>query len=233
MNNKGFTLLELAVVLLIVGFLSTLAIPSVLQKQRLDTVRNFAEELNWTLEAIRRHYSVTGNFPTSLANMVTASEIPYAPNDPFGGTVTLAANNAATPKFATLTIRNGVAGTEYGGSIQSLVPFATHNLGASLITITINEYMVHLEKEIAYAGIHRDGDVIPKIACFGGMTNHPFAAPVLAQASDNSPLYRFRVWVDDGGATYTVNCKTLGAAGPSESTPADDVCYVQVLEICQ
>ncbi len=231
--DKGFTLLELTLVTMMIGFLAIMAAPAFLQKHRSEATNRFAAELNWTLEAIRRYYIQNGEFPNGWADLLSVNAIPRIPQDPFNGSLTLTSDNTVNPRTCTITIQNGVAGTEYGGQITQRVPFSNHNLGSATIAINLNEFLLHITQDIAYAGIHADGDMVPIMQCPSGLQNHPFTSPVAFQNNDDSPIMSYRTWVDVlPGNQYQVRCRTRGPITGGVDDGFGTNCYVSLLQIC-
>lgn len=236
-REEGFTLLELTLVTMMIGFLAIMAAPAFLQKHRSEAANRFAAELNWAMEAIRRFYVQNGEFPTNWAALIGVNAIPRIPLDPFGGNVVLTADNTVTPKTCTITVQNGIATTEYGGQITQRVPFSTHDLAAGTLTINMSEFMTHVTQDIAYGGIHADGDLVPVMPCFGGMVNYPFTAPAAFQNGDDTPIMAYRTWVETvpGGPTgtqYLVRCRTRGTITGTADDGSGTNCYVSLLQIC-
>ncbi len=230
-NQKGFTLLELVLVATIIAVMAMIAAPTLMQKNRSKSVNAFSEELNWTLEIIRRYFAINGVFPTAWTDLTSTGALPRIPVDPYGGTVTLITNNAVTPKTCTIRITNGVAATDYANIILRRVPFGTHYPSATppYLDITINEFMSWIFQEVVYMGIHADGDVVAKRPCQGsGQTNYPVIAPVVSSAQGDAALQSFRVWVNDLGANYVTHCEVYDESQDTSTTN----CLVQFLQIC-
>jgi len=228
-NRQGFTLIELALVTLIIGTLALMAAPMVMQKNRSQSVNGFAEELNWSLEVIRRYFVMNGNFPTSWNDLITSGALPRAPVDPFGGTVTLITDNTGDPKTCTIHIQGGVAGTEYGNIIVRRVPYAVQDINNQTIDITLNEFMNWLFKEIVYVGIHRHNDLVPKQQCIGFPNRYVVTDFVALQGTEDSPVYQIRTWAADYDVNnYQVYCEVYDGA----NTTATHDCLIKVMQIC-
>ena len=82
-NAKGFTLIELMIVVSIVGILATIAVPSYQSsviKARETVLR---QDLFTLRELLDHHRADKGKYPPSLDSLVTAGYLRVIPKDPF------------------------------------------------------------------------------------------------------------------------------------------------------
>ncbi len=76
MRNKGFTLLELMIVVVILGLLSTFIVPKILHHPDKVKRQKAAIEINNIMNAVNMFYTHTGRYPT------TAEGLQILVNDP-------------------------------------------------------------------------------------------------------------------------------------------------------
>src|SRR5258708_29693181 len=82
MRRRGFTLLELLVVLAIVATLLTLSLPRYAQSVDVARERVLAENLRITRDALDKFYADTGRYPESLDELVERRYLRALPMDP-------------------------------------------------------------------------------------------------------------------------------------------------------
>ncbi len=80
---RGFTLIELLVVLSIIGLLLSLAVPRYFQGVEQAREAALRQDLAVMRDAIDKHHSDTGRYPSSLAELVTKRYLRKVPVDPF------------------------------------------------------------------------------------------------------------------------------------------------------
>ncbi|MEQ1804404.1 MAG: prepilin-type N-terminal cleavage/methylation domain-containing protein [Burkholderiaceae bacterium] len=79
---RGFTLIELIVVLAIVSLLLTLALPRYFQSVDVSKETVLKENLRTVRETIDKFYGDLGRYPESLEEMVERKYLRTVPNDP-------------------------------------------------------------------------------------------------------------------------------------------------------
>ncbi|MBX6423406.1 Tfp pilus assembly protein FimT/FimU [Thermosulfurimonas sp. F29] len=233
-GRKGFTLFELAVAMLVLSLVAALWLPSRLAKTRIASAERLAAELNWTLEAARRYYwSDVGkrNFPSVWSDLTTNGFLPKAPQDPFGGTVSISANNTAVPKRLVITISGGIARYKEAGAVLARVPFAVLDRSASppRIVVTMTEATIFpvKDEEIMFAGVVPSGTTLTKRSCPVRGAWEAYVTPVMFASSDGYPIQGVRAWYESlNDTSYRVWCEVATALGNGTD------CYVAVYEIC-
>jgi general secretion pathway protein G len=81
-RERGFTLLELIVVIAIVGILATIAMPAMRDMPRRAQESVLKTNLRSLRDVIDQHYGDKGKYPTSLQALVDAGYLRKIPVDP-------------------------------------------------------------------------------------------------------------------------------------------------------
>jgi len=74
-NNKGFTLIELIVVIAILGFLATVAVPKVIGVVQRAQVSSTEANRTIIQNAVERYYVDFGKYPQSLDELTKTSKV--------------------------------------------------------------------------------------------------------------------------------------------------------------
>ena len=100
-NRKGFTLVELLVVISIIGILSAIAVPKFTDATKTARGAKIQADLRTIDSAIQIYYASAGSYPADVAALVTKNLLATAPAD-----------LAASVEWATKT-KSGSAGGTY------------------------------------------------------------------------------------------------------------------------
>lgn len=84
-GNAGFTLIELLIVMMVVGILATIAVPSYKRSQIKARETVLLEDLYQMRSAIDAFYADNARYPDSLDELVEAKYLRGIPRDPFTG----------------------------------------------------------------------------------------------------------------------------------------------------
>ena len=80
---KGFTLVELMVVLAVIALLLSVVVPDYMGRMRRAEEAVLQENLSLMRDALDKHYADAGKYPTSLEELVAKHYLRSIPKDPF------------------------------------------------------------------------------------------------------------------------------------------------------
>jgi len=80
---KGFTLVELMVVLAVIALLLSVVVPDYMGRMRRAEEAVLQENLTLMRDALDKHYADAGKYPTSLEELVAKRYLRSIPRDPF------------------------------------------------------------------------------------------------------------------------------------------------------
>ena len=87
-GERGFTLVELMVIVVIVGILVTLAVPSYRQSVLKAREAVLKQDLFTIRDLLDQHLADKGRYPGSLKDLVAVGYLRAVPEDPFTGSTT-------------------------------------------------------------------------------------------------------------------------------------------------
>ncbi len=82
MKRKGFTLIEMMVVLTVVALLISIVVPDYIGKVRRAEEAALKENLMLMRDALDKHYADIGKYPATLEELVTRRYLRNIPKDP-------------------------------------------------------------------------------------------------------------------------------------------------------
>jgi general secretion pathway protein G len=83
---KGFTLVELMVVLTVIGLLLSVVVPDYIGRVKKAEETVLQENLNLMRDALDKHYADAGKYPASLDELVSKRYLRAVPKDPIAQT---------------------------------------------------------------------------------------------------------------------------------------------------
>ncbi len=83
--GRGFTLIELLVVMAIIGTLMSLVVPRYYDSVKRAEEATLRQNLSLTRDALDKHYADTGQYPNTLAELVSKRYLRSLPLDPVTG----------------------------------------------------------------------------------------------------------------------------------------------------
>lgn len=95
--QKGFTLVELVVVIAILGILAAIAVPKLNTSTESAKNAKLKSDLRTVDSALAIYYSNNGQYPTNLDALVTANLLVSVPIDATGAALTYSPKTAGTP----------------------------------------------------------------------------------------------------------------------------------------
>lgn len=108
-NRKGFTLVELLVVISIIGILSAIAIPKFTDATKTARGAKIQADLRTMDSAIQIYYASAGVYPASVATLVSSNLLATAPAGPGSGVAWATKNASGTSGDYTLDSASGRA----------------------------------------------------------------------------------------------------------------------------
>ena len=110
---RGFTLVELMVVLTIIGLLLAVVVPDYVGRMRRAEEAVLKENLVVMRDALDKHYADAGRYPASLDELVTKRYLRAIPPDPFTQAPTWIAVPPSDPrKGGVYDVRSAAKGYE-------------------------------------------------------------------------------------------------------------------------
>ena len=108
-NRKGFTLVELLVVISIIGILSAIAIPKFESANKSARGAKIQADLRTIDSAIQIYYASAGSYPSTVAVLSGAGMLAAEPTAPVGDWATRKATGSVASGTTTYSITSGRA----------------------------------------------------------------------------------------------------------------------------
>jgi len=127
-NQRGFTLLEIAVVLVVITILAGAAMPTVAKKVRIAYAQKTAQEIGIIQDASKNYYIDNKGWPASISTLQTAGYLSsvWSGNNPWGNAY--AVSEGATPQ--TFKVSTTMP-SELTGAATALLPSSSAVGGGS------------------------------------------------------------------------------------------------------
>lgn len=218
-NNSGFTFMELLFVMLVIGIMAAVFLPSFVKSQ-VDTqlADRVIADIKLRSEAIRWYYLDQKTAPATWSNLKTQNYLPSTLPDtgPLGSYVLQSTTNPTwinEIKIANVpdgvirkTILNSIASATLSGN-DLIIGVVKPGQEASLAGLRQDIYdaLSKLPRQIIYSGILASGDTVTKPTCPGGMVPKIFVSPVVARASNTGySIVGEGAYAVDNGSSWTV-----------------------------
>jgi len=112
-KNRGFTLVELMVVLTVIALLLSVVVPDYVGRMKRAEEAVLQENLTAMRDALDKHYADAGKYPASLEDLVSKRYLRSIPKDPFTQTATWVPVPPADPKKGgVFDVQSGAKGYE-------------------------------------------------------------------------------------------------------------------------
>lgn len=200
-SSRGFSLLELMVVVALMATIAVLYVPNRIFQNRVQVAERFAEELNLLLEGASRYHWRYGVFPPDLATLASDMNLAQVPDNPLnpGG---LAYSNSGS--YVTFTVSFTADTAVFRNVIVKNVPFSTLS-GATDVVITLPDTAVFIDEEIKDWRIVTPGETVPKPTCSLGLTPRIVLGLVYLQNPNGRPLITYKLYSEDLGSDWAVH----------------------------
>jgi len=207
-KDRGFTLIEVLIVIILLSLLATIFVPSGLRKVRTEAAQRFADELVDVIESAKRIWLkniAEGNYPAcpSLNDALTPfaiSQTEWLKKVRFMIQNLSWQCNTGTPETLTITLTfKGNKFDKYAGIINNTVPFSQCSNPYCDITITADE--IPIDREIqGPPQLVCTGETI-SCSCAGSRISDYSISPVKLNPPEGFPLTRYSFYENGGVLT--------------------------------